>query len=500
MTSSSNPRLTSLEIDSIPPFQDTVEFEFDPEVNLFIGVNGTGKSTILKVLAISFPGSAISGYAVEKRSITVASWPRGEDRRPDVDAVPQIYFHPIRVVMPSLPTVKDDRPTVKDDRPTVKDDRIYQLPGPDSWDDLKGLLDESRQSYLSYFDGRRVYQFIRLVHQFIQSLSIRYRKDLSGPLEVTRTAFRCVKDISREVVRGDSLLTITTSERVGDRRQESSDIPEELLSTPVERYDVGILTAQTGQEPLYLGELSTGTQGVFLWIWYLAYELAHFYNFSEGWSSKPGIAFIDEIENHLHPTWQRRVIPALRKHFPNVQIFATTHSPFVVAGLKRGQVHHLYREGGVIKTTKLTDEEKEQRIVGWTVEDILSEFMEVDDPTDPETAEAAATLRWLRYQMPSEGSAEAWKAEKIAQLEGSAESTRDEKEALHWLQNQGALQGSAIEWWEESISLLRSMVSRDLEEGGPIAAQRALFLEQLSKLLSEDESQGEDDSDDSKEG
>ena len=52
---------------------------------------------------------------------------------------------------------------------------------------------------------------------------------------------------------------------------------------------------------------------------------------------------IDEIENHLHPTWQRRVIPALREYFPNVQIFATTHSPFVVAGLKAGQVHKLFR-------------------------------------------------------------------------------------------------------------------------------------------------------------
>ena len=58
------------------------------------------------------------------------------------------------------------------------------------------------------------------------------------------------------------------------------------------------------------------------------------------------ILLIDEIENHLHPTWQRRVIPALRRHFPGLQIFATTHSPFVVAGLKRGQIHRLYREMG----------------------------------------------------------------------------------------------------------------------------------------------------------
>ena len=60
--------------------------------------------------------------------------------------------------------------------------------------------------------------------------------------------------------------------------------------------------------------------------------------------NKPAILLIDEIENHLHPTWQRRVIPALLEHFPGLQIFATTHSPFVVAGLKAGQVHLLKRD------------------------------------------------------------------------------------------------------------------------------------------------------------
>ena len=51
-------------------------------------------------------------------------------------------------------------------------------------------------------------------------------------------------------------------------------------------------------------------------------------DFAEDWQKQPAILLIDEIENHLHPTWQRRVIPALLDHFPGLQIFATTHSPF----------------------------------------------------------------------------------------------------------------------------------------------------------------------------
>nr|WP_275939152.1 AAA family ATPase [Polyangium spumosum] len=45
----------------------------------------------------------------------------------------------------------------------------------------------------------------------------------------------------------------------------------------------------------------------------------------------PGIVLIDEIELHLHPAWQRRVIPDLRRAFPKVQFIITTHSPQVLS-------------------------------------------------------------------------------------------------------------------------------------------------------------------------
>ena len=107
---------------------------------------------------------------------------------------------------------------------------------------------------------------------------------------------------------------------------------------------------------------------------------------------KPAILLIDEIENHLHPTWQRRVIPALLEHFPGLQIFATTHSPFVVAGLKAGQVHLLKRdENGVVTATTNTED-----IIGWTADEILRTMMGVDEPTDQLTVDRADRLRQLR--------------------------------------------------------------------------------------------------------
>lgn len=51
-----------------------------------------------------------------------------------------------------------------------------------------------------------------------------------------------------------------------------------------------------------------------------------------------GIVLIDEIDLHLHPKWQRRVVTDLQEAFPKLQFIATTHSPFIIQSLEPGQV------------------------------------------------------------------------------------------------------------------------------------------------------------------
>ena len=51
----------------------------------------------------------------------------------------------------------------------------------------------------------------------------------------------------------------------------------------------------------------------------------------------PGVVLIDELDLHLHPKWQRRVIEDLRRTFPKIQFFATTHSPFLIQSLRSGE-------------------------------------------------------------------------------------------------------------------------------------------------------------------
>lgn len=51
------------------------------------------------------------------------------------------------------------------------------------------------------------------------------------------------------------------------------------------------------------------------------------------------ILFLDEIEVHLHPSWQRKILPVVQDLFPNAQIFISTHSPFVVGSVDGARVY-----------------------------------------------------------------------------------------------------------------------------------------------------------------
>ena len=54
-----------------------------------------------------------------------------------------------------------------------------------------------------------------------------------------------------------------------------------------------------------------------------------------------GIVLIDEIEQHLHPKWQRMLLPTLNKLFPNLQFIVTTHSPQVLSYIPNGCAYSL---------------------------------------------------------------------------------------------------------------------------------------------------------------
>ncbi|WP_343571051.1 AAA family ATPase [Sphingobacterium sp.] len=60
-----------------------------------------------------------------------------------------------------------------------------------------------------------------------------------------------------------------------------------------------------------------------------------------------GVVMIDELDLHLHPTWQKQVVADLKNAFPNIQFVATTHSPFIVQSLKSEELINLDKDSDV---------------------------------------------------------------------------------------------------------------------------------------------------------
>ena len=61
-----------------------------------------------------------------------------------------------------------------------------------------------------------------------------------------------------------------------------------------------------------------------------------------------GVVLIDEIDLHLHPKWQRLILPKLLHLFPNVQFVVTTHSPFIIQSIKPEQTKILIIKDGLV--------------------------------------------------------------------------------------------------------------------------------------------------------
>ena len=88
-------------------------------------------------------------------------------------------------------------------------------------------------------------------------------------------------------------------------------------------------------------------------------------------SDTPGIVLIDEIDLHLHPKWQRRIVDDLKRVFPKIQFIVTTHSPFIIQSLGIGELQILgdnkFNEG----FPKYED---------MSVEDVTEKLMDVEMP------------------------------------------------------------------------------------------------------------------------
>ena len=146
-----------------------------------------------------------------------------------------------------------------------------------------------------------------------------------------------------------------------------------------QNYDVMVETP-SGIIPMEY--LSSGYQASVLTLLAIIRELE---SRSEGDPAKvtdfDGVVIIDEIDVHLHPTWQARILDGLRQLLPKAQLILTTHSPHIIQSARANEVIALEGENGHLTQRQVTV--GESGFQGWTVEEILRDVMGLTEVRPP---------------------------------------------------------------------------------------------------------------------
>lgn len=143
-------------------------------------------------------------------------------------------------------------------------------------------------------------------------------------------------------------------------------------SVLAESYD---LILETPNGDIYYEYLSSGYKSILFILFGIIKEIeVRFKDPAINARDFAGVILIDEIELHLHPEWQSKIISILTKTFPKAQFFITTHSPHVIQTAAPSQVIPLEEiEVGVLRKKEIAV--TEYGFQGWTIEEILRDVM-----------------------------------------------------------------------------------------------------------------------------
>ncbi len=101
-----------------------------------------------------------------------------------------------------------------------------------------------------------------------------------------------------------------------------------------------------------LNYLSDGYQNMAAWIGDLLYRITSTFEDYKSPLTARGLLLVDEIDLHLHPKWQRILLDFISKNLPNFQLIATTHSPLTAQQSDKNELFYFQRDNEQIKLKK----------------------------------------------------------------------------------------------------------------------------------------------------
>ena len=301
-----------------------VEFRFQPGFNLIVGVNGVGKTSVLDALRICLSAvvKRANGLQNNARALLID----------DIRIGAEVTMLECRVRIGERDHVYLRQRSRQGDM--KKANFFGKSPSPVSGDEPRGrplvVFFSTNRAMPSRRDPGKGSASGDVNAAFADTFANReLRLDELGAWLKVQQAMR-----TERLAAADRMLTACeyavarSLPGYGNLRPSNEDRPQ--------------LWIDRGATTIPVRQLSDGERGILAIILDLTRRLAQANpNFTDPASEAEAVVLIDEIDLHLHPKWQRQIIPNLTEAFPRCQFIATTHSPFVIQALQHGELINL---------------------------------------------------------------------------------------------------------------------------------------------------------------
>lgn len=312
------------------------EFDFQSGLNLLVGINGVGKTSVLDALRIclSVIYPQISESKQRKESFKESDIKIGADYLQvscDFTYLSKNYNLLIVKRKETIVKLEKESPSKRDEYKAVPDEEVI-TPKIDigdknysnSGNDPIGIFFSTKRSLVEDTKVSKTVAQAGQAAAHAEALS----ENRVFNLRLFTDWYRAQKALSMEDVQiGNNLTAIQSVVEsflpgFHDLRAEENDGKFELW---IDKNDI----------PLTIYQLSDGERGILA----VAVDIARRLVLANPVSKNPiksgdGVVLIDELDLHLHPKWQRSVVANLIRTFPQLQFIDTTHSPQIIGEVK----------------------------------------------------------------------------------------------------------------------------------------------------------------------
>ncbi|WP_349972196.1 AAA family ATPase [Pseudomonas caspiana] len=335
-------RLDRLHIQNFRCYEDAT-FDFQPGFNLVVGVNGSGKTSLLQAVAASFDdvsGSmgVYSGSLKEQDARFVIDNYNGrvrfERKYPvTLKASGDVfgYCNWSTILLRSEEMASSDSglvDTVRDEVQGLNQNSTTDLPllafyrGNRRWSAANVSAEFSATQKISRFDGyKNWYDSAADIQDFESWIIGKTLEDLQS----IRRSSDAMSMFDNELTWINSAIKCALPDSTGIYY----DLPLRSL-----------LVNFGSNNFIPFNELSDGQRGLVALIADIARRMCILnpHKGKDVLQNTPGVVIIDELDIHLHPAWQRNIVPALKQAFPKIQFIAASHSPQIIGSLKPEEV------------------------------------------------------------------------------------------------------------------------------------------------------------------